>query len=80
VNHFMRPEIAPELRAAMNSVGDMLSEAFEGRGFALLVFDFGPDGTMNYISNAHRGDMLNVMREFIATHEGRTHGAPKDVQ
>ncbi|WP_322046094.1 hypothetical protein [Paraburkholderia sp. J67] len=80
MSNFVRPEVTTDLRGTMNGVGDMLGSVFEGRGFALLVFDFGPDRMMNYISNAKRADMLTAMREFIASHEGRVHEAPKDLQ
>jgi hypothetical protein len=35
------------------------------------MFEFGKAGTVNYISNAHRADMLSAMKEFIARAEGR---------
>lgn len=76
----IRPEITPGLRESMNRVGKIIGEVFDGRGFALLVFDFGPDGTMNYLSNAQRDDMLAAMKEFIATHEGTAHDAPREIQ
>jgi hypothetical protein len=72
--------ITPELRESMNDIGAILGEVFEGKSFALLVFDFGPDGMMNWLSNASREDMLVALREFIATHEGSAHDAPKGVQ
>jgi hypothetical protein len=80
MSKYLRPQITEGLRDSMNRVGSILGEVFEGRGFALLVFDFGPDGMMNYLSNASREDMLVAMREFIATHEASTHDAPKEVQ
>ena len=80
MTNYMRPTIPPELRERMNDIGGLLDDVFDGKGFALLVFDFGPDGMMNYISNAERDDMLAAMREFIASHEGSAHDAPKDVQ
>lgn len=59
-------------RIVMTAVASMLSEAFEGYGFALLVFPFNGDkGRVNYISNAERPDMLAAMKEFIARAEGR---------
>ncbi|MFC0694750.1 hypothetical protein [Paraburkholderia humisilvae] len=64
----------------MNEIGSILGDVFKGKGFALLVFDFGPDGMMNWLSNADRDDMLVALREFIASHEGRTHDAPARTQ
>lgn len=43
----------------------------DGMGFALLLFDFGPNGALFYISNAQRADMLNTMKEFIAKWEAK---------
>lgn len=34
-------------------------------GFSLLIFTFGPDGSMFYTSNAKREDMIRAMQEFI---------------
>jgi hypothetical protein len=53
----------------MNDVASFLSSYFSGYGFALLVFDFGDKGRMNYISNAQREDMLTAMKEFISRNE-----------
>ncbi|WP_028210788.1 hypothetical protein [Paraburkholderia mimosarum] len=77
---YMRPEITPGLRDAMNRVGSALGQTFEGRGYALLVFDFGPGGTMNWISNADRHDVIATLREFIAVSEGNAHDAPDATQ
>lgn len=35
-------------------------------GFILLVFPFGPEGTLQYIANGRRLDAIQAMREFIA--------------
>lgn len=61
----------------MNALAHVLDELFNRdpakrtTGFALLVFDFGDDKRMNYISNSHREDMLSAMKELIAKFEGR---------
>lgn len=34
-------------------------------GFVILAFDFGPDGRMEYTSNANRQEVLKAMQEFI---------------
>ena len=36
-----------------------------GMGFVLLMFDFGENGNMFYISDAQRDDVLKSMQEFI---------------
>lgn len=63
--------IRPELSEPMNELARVLSEVLpDGVGFALLVFDFGKGGFMNYISNSERADVVRAMREFIARAEG----------
>ena len=57
--------------ATMQSVADVLQQVFDGLGFALLVFEFGEGGRMNYVGNALRDDICLAMREFITTHEGK---------
>lgn len=42
----------------------------KGVGFALLLFDFGPGGTMSWLSNAQRADMIRALREMIVRLEG----------
>ena len=60
---------ARERRAKMAAVARSLKQAFEGYGFALLVFDKTPrDGRVSYVSNCDRGDMLEAMRRLIAAH------------
>ena len=61
--------IEEDKHEAMNAVAAALKEAFPELGFCLLVFEFGDKGRMNYISNAHRADMLIAMKEFISNNE-----------
>lgn len=47
-------------------------------GFVICMFDLqdGPapkDGRFNYISNCERTDVIAVLKEVIARHEGRYH-------
>ena len=41
----------------------------DGFGFVLFTFGFSNDsdkeGTMNYVSNARREDVINVLKEFL---------------
>jgi hypothetical protein len=37
----------------------------DGWGFGLFLFHFGAGGTMTWISNAQRADMLAALQEFI---------------
>ncbi len=60
---------ARERRATMAAVARSLEKAFEGHGFALLVFDKAPrDGRVSYVSNCDRGEMLEAMRRFLGAH------------
>src|SRR5882757_1677120 len=43
-------------------------------GFVLLVFSFGPGGTMQYAANAGRLHVVQAMREFIALNTERMYG------
>lgn len=61
-----RVPVPPEVKASLRAIGKIIGEALpNGWGFALLVFTFGEDGTMTYMSNAHREDMLKAMQEFL---------------
>jgi len=61
-------------RELMNVLAHDLAERLRPCGFALLVFDFAdPAGRLNYISNAHRTDMIAAMKGYIARNEGRLH-------
>ena len=51
--------IPEDLIEVMTEIGHMMAaaigeEAGRPMGFLLMVFDFGEDGTMSYISNANR--------------------------
>lgn len=72
--------IEEKQRAAMNIAARALGEMFKGYGFALLVFEFGDSGRMNYVSNARREDMIAAMKEFIANAEGRMVESPEGKQ
>jgi|GEM_PF-2509148 len=62
--------IQADLVERMNALAFLLEEeALPGWGFALLVFPFGKEGRMNYISNAERSDMVKAMKEFIARND-----------
>jgi len=73
-------QVQPDLEAILNDIAGVLSEILEGYGFALFLFEFGEDNLLNYISNAHRDDMVATLREFIAAHEGRIQPTPETDQ
>jgi hypothetical protein len=58
------------LRDVARALRDIMPPGF---GFALFVFSFTVDpenpGEMFYLSSASRGDMLKVLKEFIAKQE-----------
>ena len=39
------------------------NKLLKGYGFALIVFDFNNTADADYVSNANRGDMIEVLRE-----------------
>lgn len=63
--------IASRMRDIGQRIHSALDESeLKGKmGFALLLFDFGVGGSMFYISDANREDMLKAMKEFIAKQE-----------
>lgn len=65
--HDYRIPVPPEIVKNNQEIGRLIgSQLPPGWGFALLVFTFGGGGTMTYISNAQRADMVKAMQEFIA--------------
>lgn len=75
----MNQPIQDEHREAMNRVAEVLDRRFNPNrhkrtvGFVLLIAEFGKieGGRVNYISNGERGDMIAMMKEYIARAEGR---------
>ncbi len=60
---------AGERRDRMAAVARSLERAFEGQGFAVLVFDkTAREGRVSYVSNCGRGTMLEALRRFMAAH------------
>ena len=53
-------------RAIAMAIDEQLEEwAGTKVGFALLIFDFGEDGNLAWVSNAEREDMIKALQEFI---------------
>lgn len=75
----MTNAVSPEYRSMLNRMAGAIDTAFnqgadpKQTGFALLLFRFGEieAGTMNWISNAERKDMLTALKEMVAQLEGR---------
>jgi len=56
-----------EIKETMNDIGKLIASGLpENWGFTLLLFEYGPDGDLFYISKAERKQMIEVMKEFIA--------------
>jgi len=75
----MNDPIEPEFHKLMNTLAELLDRTFNGHlkegekklvGFCLLTFRFGEKARVNYISNAERGDMVEVMKNYIKRVEG----------
>lgn len=55
---------------ALREVGKQLGTKMPpGFGFGLFVFEFGEEGSMFWISNAQRPDMIKALREWIAKNQ-----------
>lgn len=52
--------------------GSIAARLPTGWGFTLLLFEYGEKGSLFYISNAQRADMVRTMKEFIARNEWQT--------
>lgn len=65
--HDYRVPIDPRVKAPLNDLGRGIGGVLPaGWGFTLLLFTFGDEGVMTYISNAQRADMVKAMQEFLA--------------
>lgn len=51
--------LAPAIRAAIEDVNG------NGVGFALFLFNYGPDGRIAYASTANRQDFIKTLEEFL---------------
>lgn len=59
-------ETPDEIKKLLREIGGILGPAMPtGWGFTLMIYTFGEGGTMTYISNAQREDMLAAMQEFL---------------
>lgn len=67
-----------EVEKALRGIAEKIShEIPDSYGFTLLIFNFGPGGSMFYISNAERDSMVEAMKEFIHRQEEK-HGSGSD--
>lgn len=67
------PKPVEELEEIARDVGREIGGAMpSGVGFALLVFDFGSNGTITYVSNARREDMIAALKNLVANMEAES--------
>jgi len=78
IRHDERYEIkSDEKRRALRTIATLVDgQTPDGMGFAVFLFDFGPDGALFYMSSAERQDIVAMMKEWIAREEAKeaTHG------
>lgn len=70
-------EWEPFARAVVEVCKDKLGS---GIGIAVMMFDMGASGRMNYMCNAKREDMIAALKELIANLEGRAFDTPETRQ
>ncbi len=67
VNYNIRdPHIEELLKKIALVISDQMPERW---GFNLMLFEYGPKGSLFYISSAQREDIIKVMKEFISRNE-----------
>lgn len=60
----------PDKRRALMTLAALVEEQTpDGMGFAVFLFDFGVGGSMFYLANAQRDDVVSSMKEWIAKQE-----------
>ena len=66
-------QVAEDLEVPMHALADVIRDTITPRAYCLLVFnpdEAGDTGAeLAYVSNAHRDDICEAMREFIVSHE-----------
>lgn len=72
MNEVIEPGLPEDLKIAMTSLKEVISETLSPRPYALLVFDPNEDGKggrLAFVTNAPHEDLCSLMRDFIAAHE-----------
>ena len=72
--HELPKEEYEKLQKSGQAIATVIDEALqelhgEKMGFGLLIFDFGADGRVFWISNADRKDMVEAMKEITRAYE-----------
>lgn len=74
-----RVPVPDNIKKKLNDIGGIIGESLpEGWGFGLLIFQFGAKGTMAWITNGGREDMILAMKDFIAQYGGELPGVSKN--
>ncbi len=55
----------PVHREILQTLADLIRKALPGFGFVLVLFDFGAKGSMHFVSNGHRPDVIRMLRELL---------------
>lgn len=56
-----------EIETVLRRIGEDLKRQMPPNvGFTLLMFDYGENGNMFYLSSAQRADMIKAMEEFLS--------------
>lgn len=64
------PHEFPDDEMYLRAIADQIKERLPaGKGFALFMFDFGEGGSMTYLSNANRDDMVKAIQEWLTLQE-----------
>lgn len=55
-----------QIRATLNGIANRIGASLDkGWGFLLMLFEYGPKGSMFYISSAERADCMRMAQEWI---------------
>lgn len=61
-----RVPVPPDVHATGNKLAKLIGESLPpGWGFGLFLFTFGENGTMFWVSNAARPDMILALQEWM---------------
>lgn len=63
--------------ATMNDIGNAIKLRVPGLGFCVVVFPLDRPGNANYVSNAHREDMVEALRRAADNLEAKNATAAK---
>lgn len=60
------PRQLAELEAAARQLGRRIKQGVPpGVGFVVVMYDYGPNGHMTFLSSGDRGDTMKMLRELL---------------